>query len=107
MAIGAGVTFWPAEGELRAVLLAASIESAEAAELARHGVEVHGFERPPKLEPLAAAALEIRRRWPRATLIVSAPDRLTRRLREKYPPAIDVAVTSTAAELVLAAIVPP
>ncbi len=48
----------------------------------------------PKLEALAAAALELRKRHPYATLVVAAPKRLVRQLERRYPMLVDVAITS-------------
>ncbi len=47
-----------------------------------------------KLEALAAAALELRKQDPYATLVVAAPERLVRELQRRYPPLVDVVITS-------------
>lgn len=49
------------------------------------------------LRQLAAAALQMRKEQPRATLVVAAPERLVRELERRYPPLLDVALTSVEA----------
>ena len=91
-----------------AVLLALmAVTPADAQRLANEGVEVQTLEETGDVQRLAAAAIDIRRRWPRATLVVAGPEQLTTRLRKRYPPAIDIAITSATVSAVLAAIVPP
>jgi hypothetical protein len=63
---------------------------------AREGVEVRATAN--SLADVAAAALDARKRWPRATLIVCAPEPLLRRLEERYPPFIDIGLTSATSE---------
>jgi hypothetical protein len=79
-----------------------SIDPADAAALSQHGVEVNVLEKPPSLRQLAAAALELRKRHPALPLLVAASASLVRRLQQRYPPLVDVPLTSTTAPTVLA-----
>jgi hypothetical protein len=76
---------------------------ASAEELRSRGIEVHALGRP-SLRELASAALEARKRHPRAKLIVAGPERLVRQLVQKYPPLADVELFSADPASVLAAL---
>ena len=91
-------------GEPRGLLLAAAIEATEAAALSEQGIEVRSFERLPSLSELAGAGLELRKAHPRARLLVSGPVKLVRQFERGYPALIDVPLTDTRPETVLAAL---
>ncbi|HLQ33939.1 MAG TPA: hypothetical protein VK457_14735 [Chloroflexota bacterium] len=90
--------------EVRAVVLAVHVEPGDAEELRSQGLEVHTFAKPPSLRELAEAALELRKHHPRARLLVAGPERLVRQLAERYPPLVDVPLSSAGAKAVLAAL---
>jgi hypothetical protein len=90
--------------DARAILLAASITAADAEALQAQGLVVHTFVRPPSLRELAAAALDLRKRYPRLPLIVAGPQPLIKNLEQRYPPLIDVPLVSAEPEMVLAAL---
>jgi len=87
--------------QLRAVLLATSVEAHDADALREQGIEVHVLEQPPSLRELAGAALELRKRHPNLPLLVAGPPKLVRQFERRYPPLIDVALASTSAATVL------
>jgi hypothetical protein len=66
-------------------------------------VETHGLAKA-TLKELAAAALELRKRHPRARLLVCGPERLVRQLERRYPPLVDVAIDQVSADSVLTAL---
>ena len=87
---------------MTAVLLAVSIPPTDAETLREHGIEVHTCDRPPSLRELAAAALELRKRHPRLPLVVCGPKKLVEKLRQRYPPLVDVPLNTATAQAVLA-----
>jgi len=84
------------------MLLAVSITASDANQLRAHGVEVHLVEGKPSLQELAGRALELRKLHPRARLMVAGPEKLVRRLAERYPPLVDVELAEAKAAAVLA-----
>ena len=91
--------------EARAVLLAVSIAEADRQALESEGIEVHALnKRFARLKDLVEAGLDLRRKHPRLPLLVSAPERMLRRLERRYPPLIDVAVPNTSPVAILAAL---
>lgn len=85
------------------MLLAASIDPADAEVLQAQGIEVRV---PPRkrLADLVAIALEIRKERPRLPLIVSASERLLRKFERGYPPLVDVPIPNATTSLVLASL---
>jgi len=90
----------------RGLLLAIGIVHTNAEELQAQGIDVHELGRTATVEDMAAASLELRKRHPRARLLVAGPERLVREFERRYPPLLDAALTSTSPAAVLAALPP-